>query len=272
MVNWSASSCETIGEIAKRQGFSENAGAAMAEALAHSGGAMAQFSHPDLGGMGQWSRGGMLMIGDMFNDGLKARVNALADELANALSQGVLDFDRSEASGGFGRWWPEGLGTPSSSGSQNGRRYAVFPAARRLAIETDGHVRLFDTGDHCLGGVSQQQGSGTNLSFGSERGTVGVGDFFEISGEGATSQPIAPQPRANQPGAAAFYPASIAGLSPQIDTPRPPTVEAARPPAGPSPAATDPITLIQRLAELKSAGILTDEEFAAKKAELLARI
>jgi hypothetical protein len=32
---------------------------------AASGGGMAQFNYPDLGGMGQWSSGGMLMIGDM---------------------------------------------------------------------------------------------------------------------------------------------------------------------------------------------------------------
>lgn len=267
MVNWTAASRETIGEIARRQGFGEAAGAAMAEALAYSGGAMAQFSHPELGGMGQWSRGGMLMIGDMFNNGLKARVNALADDLANALSQGALSFDRVTASGGLGQWWPEGLGTPSSSGSQNGRRYAVFPAERRLAIETDGHVRLYDTGDHRLGGVSQQQGSGSNLSFGSDRGTVGVGDFFEIVVQGAA--PAASEPDAPEPSAAECFVASIAELRPQTETPRTPP-EAA--PGSPSQSREDPIALIQRLAELKSAGILTDEEFSAKKAELLARI
>jgi hypothetical protein len=35
-----------------------------------------------LGGMGQWSRGGMTMVGDMFNDALKARVDALCTELS----------------------------------------------------------------------------------------------------------------------------------------------------------------------------------------------
>jgi hypothetical protein len=45
-------------------------------ALQRSGGGQAQFGHPDLGGMGQWMPG-MLMIGDMFNSGLKARVDSL---------------------------------------------------------------------------------------------------------------------------------------------------------------------------------------------------
>ena len=47
---------------------------------------MAQFSHPELGGPGQWSRGGMTMIGDMFNDALKTKVKQLCSELAGHLS------------------------------------------------------------------------------------------------------------------------------------------------------------------------------------------
>lgn len=38
------------------------------------------------------------------------------------------------------------------------------------------------------------------------------------------------------------------------------------------PAATDPFDQIRRLAELRDQGIITDEEFASKKAELLDRI
>ena len=259
MASWTALSRETIAGIARRQGFSEAAGGAMAEALAHSGGSMAQFSHPELGGMGQWSCGGMLMIGDMFNNGLKARVGALAEDLASALSQGALNFDRAAASGSFGQWWPDGLGVPSSSGAQNGRRYAVFPDQRRLAIETDGRVRLYDTGSLHLDGVSQQQGSGTSLSFGSDRGTVGLDAFTEIASEtGAAAPPATPMPQSSA--------APIADVRPSAET---------RQPVAPAPSAVpsgDPITLIQRLAELKSAGILSDEEFAAKKAELLSRI
>lgn len=46
----------------------------------------AQFGHPDLGGLGQWSAGGMVMVGRMFDDALKARVGALCAELAAPLS------------------------------------------------------------------------------------------------------------------------------------------------------------------------------------------
>jgi hypothetical protein len=49
-----------------------------------------------------------------------------------------------------------------------------------------------------------------------------------------------------------------------------PAAAAAAP--APAPASDDPIEKIRKLEELKNQGILTDEEFAAKKAELLAEI
>ena len=45
-------------------------------ALRSSGGRMAQFSHSDFGGMSQWSPG-MSMVGDMFNNSLKSKLDAV---------------------------------------------------------------------------------------------------------------------------------------------------------------------------------------------------
>src|ERR1700709_2748279 len=71
--------------IASRHGFSTDAACHLLSALAAGGGTQAQFNHPDPGGMGQWSQGGMIMVGDMFNSGLKYRVDALCNDLANVL-------------------------------------------------------------------------------------------------------------------------------------------------------------------------------------------
>ena len=49
----------------------QDAVATLLRAVLDAAACMAQFSHPELGGMGQWSQGGMIMIGDMFNNGLK---------------------------------------------------------------------------------------------------------------------------------------------------------------------------------------------------------
>ena len=46
--------------------------------------------------------------------------------------------------------------------------------------------------------------------------------------------------------------------------------QAAPPPAAPAPAGPDPIQQLRELGELHAQGVLTDEEFAAQKAKLLA--
>lgn len=51
------------------------------------------------------------------------------------------------------KWWPDEFGQPTSSGSQNGLRYAFFPRARRLLIEQEGRLTTYDSGDHQVNGV-----------------------------------------------------------------------------------------------------------------------
>jgi hypothetical protein len=78
------------------------------------------------------------------------------------------------------KWWPEDLGEPSSSGAQNDVSYAFFADSRRLAIKQDGDVTLYDSGDHKIGGVSQQQGSRNSLAFSSQNGDVKLGDLRRV--------------------------------------------------------------------------------------------
>ncbi|WP_062231242.1 hypothetical protein [Aureimonas sp. N4] len=201
-------------DIAERNGFSEGAARAMADAIRSGGGTMAQFSHPELGGMGQWSRGGMLMISAMNDHDLKARVGRLAEEIAAGGSsagggggkpEGAANFTspwaqadslndnrapgdatesapRRASNGNAGQWWPGDLGSPSSSGAQNGVRYAAFPASRRLAIEEGGKVSLYDTGDHQISGVSQSQSGGGagSLRFTSQKGDVDLQSLTRV--------------------------------------------------------------------------------------------
>ena len=77
-------------------------------------------------------------------------------------------------------WWPRGLGRPSSSGAQDGARYAFFPETRRLVVERDGKVAIYDSGDHQIGGVSQQQGSSQSLVFTCQNGTVRIAELKQV--------------------------------------------------------------------------------------------
>jgi hypothetical protein len=134
-----------------------------------------QFNHPDLGGMGQWAGGNMIMIGDMFNHGLKDRVAKLCQAIASHLD----DFSEGAESLGAKKvandtpssnWWPVDLGVPSSTGAQNNLRYACFPKTPRPAVERDGRLTIHDTGASRLSGFSQQQSSGQSLTFTSQTG------------------------------------------------------------------------------------------------------
>ncbi|PRC46754.1 hypothetical protein C6A85_88490, partial [Mycobacterium sp. ITM-2017-0098] len=144
-----------VADIAQRHALSREAVLAMLVALQAGGGTMAQFSIPELGGSGQWMRGGMTMVGNMFDNALKARVDALCNELAQLLATSTV-FPATAPPGAFatsGTWWPSELGAPSATGGQNDARYAVFPGTRRLAIHMHGVTRVFDTGEHIIGGV-----------------------------------------------------------------------------------------------------------------------
>jgi hypothetical protein len=209
--------------IAARHGLSETAATELVRAYAAGGGRQAQFSHAELGGMGQWMAGGMMMIGDMFNAPLKARVAAALADIAREPPSGLARAPHAVSD------WPEEFGAPAASGGQNDMAYAFFPATRRLAIRQGGRLRVFDTADHAISGVSQQSGAG-GPQFMSQHGPVDLASLVEVTQAGA---------------------------------------EAASPSAAP---AGDPLATLERLAALHRAGALTDEEFSAKKADLLKRI
>jgi hypothetical protein len=78
---------QKIDEMARRYSVSTDAVMTLLQALLNSNGTMAQFNHWELGGGGQWMRGGMTMVGDMFNYGLKSKVDGLCSELSQLLAQ-----------------------------------------------------------------------------------------------------------------------------------------------------------------------------------------
>jgi len=175
---------DLIASLAREHGVSSEAVKVVLEALRRGGGTMAQFSHAEFGGMSQWSSG-MTMVGDMFNDGLKAKLSAIAGSLAAYLRDHPVKRRYEEASVSYrstgmpsaASWWPGEFGTPSSVGSQNDVRYAVFPETRRLIIDDHGELTAYETGDHQISGVSQAQSTDSTLTFVGQHGVVRVSDL-----------------------------------------------------------------------------------------------
>lgn len=283
-------------DIAQRYGISASAVTTMLAAVVAGRGRMAQFNIPELGGSGQWMRGGMTMVGDMFDNAAKAKVNALCNELAGLADTADI-FEATPVPHQSGRstrdnWWPEQLGVPSSSGGQNDTRYAVFPASHRLALSANGVTRVFDTGEHRVTGVQQQQGGRPgSITFTSQLGTFDVSSLRDV-GRTETQAPakatipgrgpdavtpetggVAPTPSPDSPGSMPEQepsgPATSSEPSGPATRPTPATPASAAPAAG---SPDDILGAIEKLADLHSRGILTDAEFAAKKAELLGRL
>lgn len=75
---------DAVAALARRHGFSSDAVWTLIEAFRAGRGRSAQWSHPELGGLGQWLAGGLLQIGAPFDDPLKARVAAVLADLAAA--------------------------------------------------------------------------------------------------------------------------------------------------------------------------------------------
>jgi hypothetical protein len=176
-----------ISRVSIRHSISPSAVQTILRALRAGGGTMAQFSHPDFGGMSQWSPG-MTMVGDMFNSSLKSKLDAVCTELAAYVAE-TPPADRNRGGEVSYRsmppelaWWPSNLGRPSAVGAQNDLRYAVFPDARRLAIDDDGVVEIYDTGNHRIFGVAQAQSADQTLTFTSQDGLVRVRDLPTVRG------------------------------------------------------------------------------------------
>ncbi len=262
-----------VAGLAEQYKIGAGAVKAMLDAVAKGGGATAQFNVPEFGGSGQWMRGGPATIGDMVNTSMKATVENLCTELSNLMAaQASLFAPMSQppshgegVAGGAGKdgasasprpstygWWPRELGEPSTAGSRNSCRYAYFAGIRRLAVDFGGRVEVYDTTGFNIEGIAPRQGSGDALPvFASNRGPVSLDSLpREYGMEGEPK--AAPEPRE----------AAAKGGAPAA-------AQAQKPAASGADAI---LALIEQLGALKEKGILTDEEFAAKKAELLKRL
>lgn len=290
---------QLVQNLSQRHGVSADAVTHMLIAIQNGNGSMAQFSHPEFGGSGQWMRGGMTMVSDLFNNQLKYRVDSICNDIANELGNHQLvpftgSFQSQSQNGvnsqmqaggtpGSGNslfvpdpeanWWPQELGVPNALGSQNNVRYAYFANSHRLAVKTGGDVWVYDTMDHQIGGFSQQQGAGGSITFTSQYGTVNL-STLPVTSRNGFLQPAAPVP------------------APQVSTPiveganAPPAQQTTEPLSessmattavrgGQAPSSPDSDSIIQtleRLGGLRDKGYVTEDEFATKKAELLNRL
>ncbi len=264
-----------VNDLSNRYNLSQDAIIYMIGAVNNGGGSMAQFNCPELGGGGQWMRGGMTMVGDMFNYSLKNTVDNLCSEISNALASTIIFPLAPKGTRQSNQWWPGELGNPFSSGAQNSTRYAIFP--NRLAVDYNGHVTVYDTLDNNISGISQQQGGNDSLTFSSQYGTILVSTLPIISGANNTNTlnnaPInnfAQEPIANTQNNQNNFIEPV--IKPIIETNTQANIQDPINNSAVDNSSKNIIELIEQLAKLHSVGVLNDNEFNTKKSELLARL
>ena len=308
MKQLSNSGQQAVNDIAQRHGFSPEAVASMLDSVINGNGSMAQFNHPEFSGSGQWMSGGMTMVSDMFNGQLKGRVDSLCSELSRLVAiqsdllrtgnfQSQNQGDQAQTSYGGGQfqpanapvnpsgslfvapapgtssdWWPSDLRWPNSTGAQNGVRYAYFAQARRLAIELNGSVTVYDTQDNQIGGFSQQQSYDGSVTFSSQYGLVDVTRLPVVSVNGVqhnlnvsgNMNPFSPVQLSG--------PEFTSGPLPTAPVAQAPSPFQSRPGNNATAGDADIFLMIEKLADLRSRAIISDEDFNTKKTELLARL
>jgi len=268
-------SFQNITNVANRYGVSVNAVTDLTHALMMSNGTMAQFNIPELGGGGQWMQGGMTMVGDMFNNQLKYTVDGLCIDLSNLINQGGIQYkplpkveNQNGAQAMAGNWWGN-LGYPNSTGSQNGMSYAIFSNIRRLAIQQNGKVTVFDTLDNQIGGVGQQQGGNYSVTFTSQYGTVDLNTLPIVSG----GQEIENAPTVAEVDNNNTLPSQPEMVTNEVQNEQENITEPMSADLNVSNDLEEDIFIkIEKLAALKDKDILTVKEFENKKAELLSRL
>ncbi|NIC05623.1 SHOCT domain-containing protein [Billgrantia bachuensis] len=176
-----------VDELAERHDFSHDAIAHMVSAVTDGNGQMAMFSHPEFGGPGQWMQGGMLLLSAPLNHTLNARVDALCHEIGEIIGENADEIIAQQPAWLVAEentaWWPAELGAPNATGEQNGLRYAYFAQARRLVVQTEDAIRVYDTLDHRIGGFAQQQGSQSRFTVTSQHGDIDLASLPVISSD-----------------------------------------------------------------------------------------
>ena len=200
-----------VSDLSHRYGVSGDAVTTLLQALIAATAAWPSSAIPELGGMGQWSQGGMIMVGDMFNHGLKARGRGLCSELAclGRPEPGVgTEQPQSQSQGGRRAWVP---GAGGGSSGRGGRPSSVsrldrgperralclvpgHPAARHRVGRPADRLRHRRPPDRRL---LPAAGSAVPRSPSpSQHGPIRVADLPVVTAaSGATAPPAPPRPR-----------------------------------------------------------------------------
>ncbi|MCU0392081.1 MAG: hypothetical protein MUE81_13260 [Thermoflexibacter sp.] len=165
-----------IEKIAKKYEVSVGAIMMLVSGLQSTNGNQVQFNHPDLGGLGQWQLG-MVMIGDMFNHTLKMKINEICQELALLVRNEKINPPKKSVIQNFDSIH----GKPAFKGSQNNLHYAYYPEKNLFILEQYGIVEKYNTEGYQIVGLSQQQSNFTqDIQLQTDKGSITIANLPKL--------------------------------------------------------------------------------------------
>ena len=187
--------------MAGRYGVSLDAALTLLDALGQGNGAQAQFNHPDTGGMGQWSQGGMIMIRRRVQPrsqtprlrALQRAGRALARAAAGAIAIAERGRRGEPVRRRGGRIEPmvaRRIGQPGVDG--RAKRYCATPISPAFAGSPSsraGAFSVYDSGEHMVSQVLSGAGRRPDADFTSQLGVVRVADLPFCGGARGTDRP-----------------------------------------------------------------------------------
>ncbi|MBO9471851.1 SHOCT domain-containing protein [Endozoicomonas sp. G2_2] len=260
MTETAADTNARLAKFSRQYGFSEDAVRHLFEAVTQGGGDMAMFDHPEFHGPGQWMRGGLMMTttpGDrVLNNAIESLCNRLSALLRAQHAPGQSGYRRISPEARAWdtsvsprqRWWPHEWGDPVATGHTDDLAYAFFDDAARMAIRSGDQVDLYKTADHCITGIAQaQQGTSATLVFTTPFGELPLDELARCDDDrnNPAGNATATEHRSGEPAAA------------EQATPQ---------------SSMEILEAIEKLGALHREGVLTDDEFNAKKQALLNRL
>ncbi|MEO0560572.1 MAG: hypothetical protein AAF125_00560 [Chloroflexota bacterium] len=134
-----------IRAIAQKHRLSDNAVVVLAKALRRGHGRMARFNHRELGGIGMWGRGEVI-IGDMRNESLRMQIwGAMNDLLPIITSHPPRKPEPEKDSTLVMPWWGDiTLGPPTVHGAFENMTFGYFLEPHRVILRNDGVITHYD--------------------------------------------------------------------------------------------------------------------------------
>lgn len=132
----------------------------LVRALVEGGYRSANFNHPELGGVGKWN-GGDVILGDMSQEALRLKIWRIVQGLLPTLQQTIPPEPIQEADATFVMpWWNDvTLREPVLKGMFESTTFGYFLEGARVVVKQSEHITHYDASGHLVTDLQMMSGA-----------------------------------------------------------------------------------------------------------------